>query len=32
MPVASAVAAILAGRLSIEAAIEGLLARPFKAE
>jgi glycerol-3-phosphate dehydrogenase (NAD(P)+) len=32
MPVAAAVANILAGRLSIEAAIEGLLARPFKAE
>jgi glycerol-3-phosphate dehydrogenase (NAD(P)+) len=32
MPVANAVAAILAGRLSIDAAIEGLLARPFKAE
>jgi glycerol-3-phosphate dehydrogenase (NAD(P)+) len=32
VPVASAVASILAGRLSIDAAIEGLLARPFKAE
>jgi glycerol-3-phosphate dehydrogenase (NAD(P)+) len=32
MPVAAAVANILAGRLSIDAAIEGLLARPFKAE
>ncbi|MBV8698916.1 NAD(P)H-dependent glycerol-3-phosphate dehydrogenase [Bradyrhizobium sp.] len=32
MPVAAAVAKILAGRLSIDAAIEGLLARPFKAE
>ncbi len=32
MPVSSAVAAILAGRLSIDAAIEGLLTRPFKAE
>jgi glycerol-3-phosphate dehydrogenase (NAD(P)+) len=32
MPVSSAVAAILAERLSIDAAIEGLLTRPFKAE
>jgi glycerol-3-phosphate dehydrogenase (NAD(P)+) len=32
MPVASAVAAILTGRISIDAAIDGLLARPFKAE
>jgi len=32
MPVAGAVARILAGRLSIDAAIEGLLSRPFKAE
>jgi glycerol-3-phosphate dehydrogenase (NAD(P)+) len=32
MPVASAVAAILARSLSIDAAIDGLLARPFKAE
>jgi glycerol-3-phosphate dehydrogenase (NAD(P)+) len=32
MPVSSAVAAILAGNLSIDAAIEGLLTRPFKAE
>jgi glycerol-3-phosphate dehydrogenase (NAD(P)+) len=32
MPVASAVAAILARTLSIDAAIDGLLARPFKAE
>src|SRR5450631_4309513 len=32
MPVSKAVAAILAGRLSIDAAIEGLLTRPFKAE
>jgi glycerol-3-phosphate dehydrogenase (NAD(P)+) len=32
MPVCNAVAAILSGRISIEAAIEGLLMRPFKAE
>jgi glycerol-3-phosphate dehydrogenase (NAD(P)+) len=32
MPVSRAVAAILAKNLSIDAAIEGLLARPFKAE
>jgi glycerol-3-phosphate dehydrogenase (NAD(P)+) len=32
MPVAKAVAAILADRLTIDAAIEGLLTRPFKAE
>jgi glycerol-3-phosphate dehydrogenase (NAD(P)+) len=32
MPVSSAVAAILGKRLSIDAAIEGLLTRPFKAE
>jgi glycerol-3-phosphate dehydrogenase (NAD(P)+) len=32
MPVSQAVAAILAGKLTIDAAIEGLLARPFKAE
>jgi glycerol-3-phosphate dehydrogenase (NAD(P)+) len=32
MPIAAAVAAVLAGRLSIEAAIETLMARPFKAE
>jgi glycerol-3-phosphate dehydrogenase (NAD(P)+) len=32
MPVSSAVAAILAGKISIDAAIEGLLTRPFKAE
>lgn len=32
MPVAAAVAAVLDGSLSIEAAIEGLLTRPFKAE
>jgi glycerol-3-phosphate dehydrogenase (NAD(P)+) len=32
MPVASAVAAILASHLSIDAAIDRLLARPFKAE
>ena len=32
MPVSSAVAAILGKKLSIDAAIEGLLTRPFKAE
>ena len=32
MPVSRAVAAILAGRLTIDAAIEALLTRPFKAE
>ena len=32
LPVSSAVAAILAGKISIDAAIEGLLTRPFKAE
>jgi glycerol-3-phosphate dehydrogenase (NAD(P)+) len=32
MPVSSAVAAILGGKLTIDAAIDGLLTRPFKAE
>jgi glycerol-3-phosphate dehydrogenase (NAD(P)+) len=32
MPVSNAVAAILAGAITIDAAIEGLLTRPFKAE
>jgi glycerol-3-phosphate dehydrogenase (NAD(P)+) len=32
LPVSMAVAAILAGKLTIDAAIEGLLTRPFKAE
>lgn len=32
MPIATAVAAIVAGRLSIDAAIEALLSRPFRAE
>jgi glycerol-3-phosphate dehydrogenase (NAD(P)+) len=32
MPVSNAVAAILAGTLTVDAAIEGLLARPFRAE
>jgi glycerol-3-phosphate dehydrogenase (NAD(P)+) len=32
MPVSAAVAAILRGAITIEAAIEGLLTRPFKAE
>ncbi|HKS21032.1 MAG TPA: NAD(P)H-dependent glycerol-3-phosphate dehydrogenase [Bradyrhizobium sp.] len=32
MPVSEAVAAILSGKITIDAAIEGLLTRPFKAE
>jgi len=32
MPVSAAVAAVLGGRLTIDAAIESLLTRPFKAE
>jgi glycerol-3-phosphate dehydrogenase (NAD(P)+) len=32
MPVSSTVAAILAGKLTIDAAIDGLLTRPFRAE
>jgi glycerol-3-phosphate dehydrogenase (NAD(P)+) len=32
MPVSNAVAAILGGKVTIDAAIEGLLTRPFKAE
>jgi glycerol-3-phosphate dehydrogenase (NAD(P)+) len=32
MPIAQAVAAILDGRLGIDAAIESLMTRPFKAE
>jgi glycerol-3-phosphate dehydrogenase (NAD(P)+) len=32
MPVSQAVAAILSGKITIDAAIEGLLTRPFKAE
>jgi glycerol-3-phosphate dehydrogenase (NAD(P)+) len=32
MPVSNAVAAVLSGRITIDAAIEGLLTRPFKAE
>ena len=32
MPVSSAVAAILSGKVTIDAAIEGLMTRPFKAE
>jgi glycerol-3-phosphate dehydrogenase (NAD(P)+) len=32
MPVSNAVAAILSGQITIDAAIEGLLTRPFKAE
>ena len=32
MPVSNAVAAILSGKITIDAAIEGLMTRPFKAE
>jgi glycerol-3-phosphate dehydrogenase (NAD(P)+) len=32
MPIATAVAAVLDGRLSVDAAIDGLLTRPFRAE
>ena len=32
MPIATAVAAVLDGRLSVDAAIESLLTRPFRAE
>ncbi len=32
MPISEAVAAILAGKIGIDAAIEGLLARPLKME
>ena len=32
MPIAQAVHAIVAGKLTVDAAIEGLLSRPFKAE
>ena len=32
MPISEAVAAILDGRIDIDTAIHGLLARPFKAE
>jgi glycerol-3-phosphate dehydrogenase (NAD(P)+) len=32
MPVSTAVAAVLSGAISIDAAIESLLTRPFKAE
>jgi glycerol-3-phosphate dehydrogenase len=32
MPICSAVQAIVEGRATVEAAIEALLARPFKAE
>jgi glycerol-3-phosphate dehydrogenase (NAD(P)+) len=32
MPIATAVAAVLEGKLSVDAAIEGLLTRPFRAE
>ena len=32
MPIAEAIAAVLAGKLSVDAAIESLMARPFKSE
>jgi glycerol-3-phosphate dehydrogenase (NAD(P)+) len=32
MPISAAVAAVLAGKLTIDAAIEALLMRPFRAE
>jgi glycerol-3-phosphate dehydrogenase (NAD(P)+) len=32
MPIATAIAAVLAGKLSVDAAIESLLTRPFRAE
>jgi len=32
MPISSAVAAVIAEKLSVDAAIESLLARPLKAE
>jgi glycerol-3-phosphate dehydrogenase (NAD(P)+) len=32
MPIASAVAAVLDGTLTVDAAIESLLTRPFRAE
>jgi len=32
MPISAAVAALLSGKVTVDAAIEGLLARPFKAE
>ena len=32
MPISAAVAAVLAGKLSVDAAIESLLTRPIKAE
>ena len=32
MPISDAIAAMLAGKLSVDAAIEALLTRPFKAE
>ena len=32
MPISSAVAALLDGKMSVDAAIESLLTRPFKAE
>ncbi len=32
MPIAAAVAAVLAGELSVDQAIESLLTRPFRAE
>jgi glycerol-3-phosphate dehydrogenase (NAD(P)+) len=32
MPIATAIAAVLDGRLSVDQAIESLLTRPFRAE
>jgi glycerol-3-phosphate dehydrogenase (NAD(P)+) len=32
MPISSAVAAVIAGKMSVDSAIESLLARPLKAE
>jgi len=32
MPITTAVAAIISGKLSVDAAIEGLVSRPLKAE
>jgi glycerol-3-phosphate dehydrogenase (NAD(P)+) len=32
MPISAAVAAVLAGELTVDAAIEALLMRPFRAE
>jgi glycerol-3-phosphate dehydrogenase (NAD(P)+) len=32
MPISAAVAALLSGKMTVDAAIESLLTRPFKAE